>query len=150
MFRNGRSCSVQVPPIIVSAMAGAQEAPSLGGQVLPSYQAPNEGLVAEIGARGSIRNGVEAQNPPFEFIENGEIVGFDIDLSRMFAEHIGVELDVIDTAWAGVIPSLYTKKFDMIWSAMDDHGATDESGDFFAALRFGPGGIHRHCGRRPD
>ena len=104
--------------VLVTAVAGAQEAPSLGGQTLPSYEAPNEGLVAEIRSRGSIRNGVEAQNPPFEFIENGEIVGFDIDLSRMFAEHIGVELDVIDTAWAGVIPSLYTKKFDMIWSAM--------------------------------
>ena len=36
----------------------------------------------------------------------------------MFAEQLGVELEVIDTAWSGVIPSLYTKKFDMIWSAM--------------------------------
>src|SRR6266542_3553002 len=31
---------------------------------------------------------------------------------------IGVEADIVDTAWAGVIPSLYAKKFDMIMSAM--------------------------------
>jgi polar amino acid transport system substrate-binding protein len=104
--------------VAVSGVAGAQETPSLGGTELPSYEAPNEGLVAAIRERGSLRNGVEAQNPPFEYIEDGEIVGYDIELARMFAEHIGVELDVIDTAWSGVIPSLYTKKFDMIWSAM--------------------------------
>ena len=104
--------------ILLSAVAGAQEAPSLGGQTLPSYEAPNEGLLAEIRARGSLVNGVEAAVPPFEYIEDGEIIGYDIDLSRMFAEKLGVELEVIDTAWSGVIPSLYTKKFDMIWSAM--------------------------------
>ena len=104
--------------VMLSGIAGAQEKPSLSGRELPSYQAPSDGLLGEIAARGSIRNGVEAQNPPFEYIEGGEIVGYDIVLSRMFAEYIGVELDVIDTAWSGVIPSLYTKKFDMIWSAM--------------------------------
>ena len=104
--------------ILVSAAAGAQEAPSLGGQTLPSYEAPNEGLVAAIRERGKLVNGVEAAVPPFEYIEDGEIIGYDIDLSRMFAESLGVELEVIDTAWSGVIPSLYTKKFDMIWSAM--------------------------------
>ena len=56
--------------------------------------------------------------PPFEFIDNGEIVGFDIDLARMFAKSLGVELEVVDTAWAGVIASLYSQKFDMIWSAL--------------------------------
>ena len=104
--------------ILVSAAAGAQEAPSLGGKALPSYEAPNAGLVAAIRERGKLVNGVEAAVPPFEYIEDGEIIGYDIDLSRMFAEKLGVELEVIDTAWSGVIPSLYTKKFDMIWSAM--------------------------------
>ena len=94
------------------------EAPSLNGEPLPDYAAPEGGMIQAIRARGSLVNGVEAQNPPFEFIENGEIVGFDIDLSRAFAESVGVKLEVIDTAWSGVIPSLYSQKFDMIWSAM--------------------------------
>ena len=102
----------------LAASAGAQTAPSLNGTPMPEYQAPGEGLLAEIKARGKLTNGVEAQNPPFEYVEKGEIVGYDIDLSRLFAEHLGVELEVIDTAWSGVIPSLYSKKFDMIWSAM--------------------------------
>jgi polar amino acid transport system substrate-binding protein len=103
---------------LLAGAALAQEAPSLEGKPLPEYTVPEGGLLAEIKARGKLVNGVEAATPPYEFIKDGEIVGFDIDLSRLFAESLGVDLEVIDTNWSGVIPSLYTKKFDMIWSAM--------------------------------
>ncbi|WP_158218060.1 transporter substrate-binding domain-containing protein [Marinibacterium profundimaris] len=99
-------------------MSTAQDAPSLNGTTLPQYAAPEGGLVAEIQSRGKIVNGIEAQNPPFEYVDNGEIVGFDIEVTNLFAESLGVEAEFIDTAWSGVIPSLYTDKFDMIWSAM--------------------------------
>ena len=99
--------------------AWAQTSPTLNGEGLPEYEAPADGLGAEIRARGTIVNGIEAQNPPFEFVEkNGDLAGFDIEITRLFAEHLGVKAEFIDTAWAGVIPSLYSKKFDMIWSAM--------------------------------
>jgi polar amino acid transport system substrate-binding protein len=99
-------------------LAFAQSAPSLNGEALPSYAAPTQGVLADIKARGTIVNGIEAQNPPFEYIDDGKIVGFDIDITNKFAAYLGVKADFIDTAWSGVIPSLYTKKFDMIWSAM--------------------------------
>lgn len=99
-------------------MSTAQDAPSLNGTTLPQYAAPEGGLVAEIQSRGKIVNGIEAQNPPFEYVDNGEIVGFDIEITNLFAESLDVEAEFIDTAWSGVIPSLYTDKFDMIWSAM--------------------------------
>jgi polar amino acid transport system substrate-binding protein len=96
----------------------AEDKPSLNGKELPNYAAAQGGLMAEIKARGKLVNGVEAQNPPFESIDGGKIVGYDIELAELFAKHLGVELETIDTAWSGVIPSLYTKKFDVIWSAM--------------------------------
>lgn len=98
-----------------SLPAMAQEAP-IGD--LPKYEAPSDGALAAIKARGKLIGGVEAAVPPMEYIDKGEIVGFDIDLSRMFAKSIGVEFEPIDTQWSGVIPSLYAQKFDMIWSAM--------------------------------
>jgi polar amino acid transport system substrate-binding protein len=111
-----------VLPIAVLAMlpvyALAQTTPSLNGEELPSYTAPADGLLAEIASRGTLINGIEAQNPPFEYIDNGETVGFDIVLTELFADHLGVEAVFVDTAWSGVIPSLYTRRFDMIWSAM--------------------------------
>jgi polar amino acid transport system substrate-binding protein len=102
----------------VASIAAAQEAPTLEGKPLPSYATPSSGMLGEIKTRGKLVNGVEAATPPYEFIQNGEIVGFDIDLARAFAQSIGVELEVVDTQWSGVIPSLYSQKFDMIWSAM--------------------------------
>lgn len=101
-----------------AALAIAQTSPRLNGEPLPAYEAPATGLIGEIRARGSIVNGIEAQNPPFEYIDNGAIVGFDIDITNLFAAKLGVKAEFLDTAWSGVIPSLYTKKFDMIWSAM--------------------------------
>src|SRR2546426_3994412 len=92
--------------------------PTLNGKPLPEYAAPSGGLVAEIKKRGVIMNGMEAQNPPFEYIENGHIVGYDADLVERLAQKLGVKAENIDTAWSGVIPSLYTRKFDLIWSAM--------------------------------
>ncbi len=109
---------MSVAAAVSAGSALAQTAPTLNGETLPGYEAPGEGLLAEIKARGSIVNGIEAQNPPFEYIDNGKIVGFDIDITNKFAESLGVKAEFIDTAWSGVIPSLYTKKFDMIWSAM--------------------------------
>ena len=102
----------------LTGQAWGQEAPTLNGEPLPAYKSSDGGLVSEIKARGKLINGVEAQNPPFESIDHGTIVGYDIELSGLFAKKIGVSLDTVDTAWSGVIPSLYTKKFDMIWSAM--------------------------------
>lgn len=103
---------------LFAGVASAQDAPTLNGNPLPTYATPSGGLLAEIKARGTLISGVEAATPPYEFIKDGQIVGFDIDLSRKFAESLGVKLEVIDTQWSGVIPSLYSKKFDMIWSAM--------------------------------
>lgn len=100
-----------------SSNAGAN-GPTINGTPLPAYSAPSGGLVEEIKKRGIIRNGMEAQNPPFEYIDKGQIVGYDVDLMQKLGEKLGVKVENVDTAWSGVIPSLYTDKFDLIWSAM--------------------------------
>jgi polar amino acid transport system substrate-binding protein len=106
-----------------SPIAGGSPPPTLEGKPLPVYVAPGGGVVSEIKKRGVIRNGMEAQYPPFEYLENGHIVGYDVDLVQRLAEKLGVKADNIDTAWAGIIPALYASKFDLIWSAM---APTDE------------------------
>lgn len=83
--------------------------------LVPSARAD---VLLTIKQRGELVNGVEAQNPPFEYVEKGKIIGYDIDLAEAIAKSQGVKLKVIDTAWSGIIPALYSKKFDMILSAM--------------------------------
>ena len=87
--------------------------------------------MADIKARGVLFNGVNAANPPFESVDaNGEIIGYDPDLAEAFTKSLGVHLSTVDTNWDGVIPSLYSKKFDMIWSAMTITDARKEAVHF--------------------
>jgi polar amino acid transport system substrate-binding protein len=56
---------------------------------------------------------------PFELKnQKGEIIGFDVDMANRMAKAMGVELELVDTAWDGIIPALLTGKFDVIMSGM--------------------------------
>ena len=74
--------------------------------------------LASIKASGELKIGVEAAYVPFTYRQAGEIVGYDVELADIFCKSLGVKPHLIDTAWAGVIPSLYAKKFDIIMSGM--------------------------------
>lgn len=77
------------------------------------------GIIDEIKARGYLIVGTEATFPPFEYYnENNEIVGFDIDIAKKIADALGVKLKIVDTAFDGLIPSLLTKKLDVVIAGM--------------------------------
>ena len=69
--------------------------------------------------RGELRVGMEAGYMPFEMRDkSGRIIGFDVDIARLMARAMGVELKLVNTAWDGIIPSLLTDKFDVIIAGM--------------------------------
>lgn len=74
--------------------------------------------LAQIKASGELRIGCEAAYVPFTYRQDGKIVGYDVELAELLCKALGVKANFIDTAWAGVIPSLYAKKFDVIMSSM--------------------------------
>ncbi|MBO9643988.1 MAG: transporter substrate-binding domain-containing protein [Pseudacidovorax sp.] len=74
--------------------------------------------LAQIKAAGELRIGCEAAYVPFTYRLDGKIVGYDVELADLLCKPLGVKPNFIDTAWAGVIPSLYAKKFDVVMSSM--------------------------------
>jgi len=73
----------------------------------------------EVKERGVLRVGMEPGYMPFELTnQKGEIIGFDVDMAKRMAKALGVKLELVSTAWDGIIPSLVTKKFDIIMSGM--------------------------------
>jgi polar amino acid transport system substrate-binding protein len=110
----------------------AQAGPTPEATGLAEYVPPPGGLVEEIKERGVLRNGVECQNPTGEFFDtaSGECTGYSIELAQKLADSMGVGLEVIDTAWSGVIPSLYTKNFDLILSSMTITDAREKAVNF--------------------
>ncbi len=62
--------------------------------------------------------GTNAEYPPFEYVdENGEIVGFDIDLMKAIAEEAGLEVEFVNTRWDGIFVALASGEFDAVISA---------------------------------
>ena len=69
--------------------------------------------------RGYLLVGSDVTYPPFEYMENGKPIGFDVDLINLVAKEMGLErAEVMDTAWDGIFAALKTEKFDIIISSV--------------------------------
>lgn len=87
--------------------------------LLPVTSAQAEPLTLDaIRKAGVVRVGVEAAYRPFTFRDKGEIVGYDVDLAKDIFAPLGVKVEFVDTAWAGVIPALYAGNFDCIMTSL--------------------------------
>lgn len=96
-----------------SLLAGAAGLVSLA-----TLRAARADAMADAKKRGTLMIGTEAAYVPYEFVKDGEIIGYDPDIMAIIGPKMGVKPHFIDTAWAGIIPSLYANKFDCIVSAM--------------------------------
>ena len=73
----------------------------------------------DVKSRGVLRVGMEPGYMPFELTnQKGEIIGFDVDMAKKMAKKLGVKLELVSTAWDGIIPALITGKFDILMSGM--------------------------------
>ena len=72
-------------------------------------------LLAEIKERGEFIVGTEARFPPFEFVKDGEIVGYSTDIMAHIMKALpGVKLTRLDLPWQGILPGLAAAKFDYV------------------------------------
>jgi polar amino acid transport system substrate-binding protein len=86
---------------------------------MPSLSLASETALTEIRKAGVLRIGCEGSYPPLTFRDPaGNLIGHDIDLANAFCKDLGVKAEFVDTVWAGVIPSLYTHKFDLVMSSL--------------------------------
>lgn len=71
------------------------------------------------GEPGRIRVATDATYPPFESVDSsGAIVGFDVDLVRAVAREAGLEVEVINQPFAGILPGLQQGKYDAVVSCL--------------------------------
>jgi len=74
---------------------------------------------------------MELQFPPFETTdENGDPAGISVDMARDLAAFMGKELEIRNTSWTGLIPTLQTGKADLILSSMSDTAERRKVVDF--------------------
>lgn len=92
------------------------------------------GKLEQIKAKGKIVLGTSADYPPYEFHKeiNGkdEIVGFDIDIAKAVAEELGVQLEIKDMKFDGLLAALVADDIDFIIAGMVPKEERKQSVDF--------------------
>ena len=80
--------------------------------------AQQDNLIDTIKKRGKLQVGFGSFVPWAMRDKQGAWVGFEIDVSTKLAKDLGVEVELIPTAFDGIIPALIAGKFDVIISGM--------------------------------
>ena len=77
------------------------------------------GALDDVKSAGKFVFGLEVGYKPFEFMDDsGNLVGYDIDVSKEIAKRLGVEAEPQDTNWSTVIQTMYDGGFDLILGGM--------------------------------
>lgn len=94
--------------IITSLFSGCASQKSMADQSL-----------SDIKAKGQFIVGLDDSFPPMGFKDdNGNIVGFDIDMATEAAKRMGVKAIFKPVQWDGIILSLNNKDIDVIWNGL--------------------------------
>ncbi len=59
-----------------------------------------------------------AEFPPYEFYDGDTVVGIDAEIAAAIAEKLGMELEIVDTAFDSIIPAVVAGKYDMGMAGM--------------------------------
>ena len=101
----------------VSALAGC-------GNAKQQSEVVEDNSLTKVQEQGYFTLGLDADFAPMGFTQDdGEIVGFDIDLANAVAEKMGVGLEVKPIDWDSKAMELSTGKIDVIWNGFS---ITDE------------------------
>ncbi|QFT96788.1 Cystine-binding periplasmic protein precursor [Roseovarius sp. THAF8] len=81
--------------------------------------------------KGVIRIAMSGAYPPFNFVnDQNEVVGFDPAIGTEMAKRMGLEAEIVTTAWDGIIGGLLSNKYDAIVGSMTITEERDEVVDF--------------------
>lgn len=91
-------------------------------------------VVDKIKKSGKLVLATSADYPPYEFHKSVDgkdtIVGFDIEIAKSIAKKLGVELEISDMKFDGLIAALKTNKADLVIAGMNPTDERKQSVDF--------------------
>lgn len=67
--------------------------------------------------------GTNAEYKPYEYLEGGKLVGFDIELMEAIGKDLGYEIEWSNMSFEGLLPALQMKKVDVVIAGLS---ATEE------------------------
>ena len=112
--------------------------PSGGGEANQSAESGgDEKVLAKLVKEGVLTYGTAATFPPYEYMANGELTGFDIELGQALADELGLDVEIMAMNFEGLIPALQGGRVDIINSAMYIKPEREEQVDFIPYMYIG-------------
>jgi ABC-type amino acid transport substrate-binding protein len=91
---------------------------AVGLLVWAGQQRPPDRYLQAIQSRGTLRVGLDPTYPPFEYISDGQVVGYDAQLARAIADDLGVRVQFVPMALDTLYDALIAGKVDVLISAL--------------------------------
>ena len=107
----------------VAAGGGGDETTTTGEQAEPAD-------VEELVEEGKLTVCSDIPYAPFEFEEDGEVTGIDVELMRAMASKLGLEADFRDTDFDGIFAALAAESCDVIASSVSITEERKKENDF--------------------
>jgi amino acid ABC transporter substrate-binding protein, PAAT family (TC 3.A.1.3.-) len=109
--------------LVVGYLLGMYTTPQAAtSTTTPPAQTPTAGQcpvsVDTIKKRGKLIVGTDATWPPWEWVMGDKIVGWDMDIAREIAKALGVELEIRDMRFAGLLEAVRKGDVDIAISAI--------------------------------
>lgn len=93
-------------------------------------QAAEKSTMDKILDRGAMRVGIASFVPWAMQDKNGEYIGFEVDVAKRLAKDLGVDIQLVPTKFAGIIPALLADKFDIIIGSLSVTPERNLKGNF--------------------
>ena len=85
-------------------------------------------LLDTVKQRGTLKVALEGTYPPFNYKDNGELAGFEVELANALAQKMGVKAEFSTSEWSAILAGLQAGKFDVV---INQVGITDKRKETF-------------------
>ena len=91
---------------------------------------------------GTLTVATEGTYKPFSYHdETGELVGYDVEVSKAVAEKLGLEVDFQETEWAAIFAGLESNRFDVIGNQVSINEEREEKYSLSDPYSVSPGAL---------
>jgi cystine transport system substrate-binding protein len=87
-------------------------------------------LIDDVNDRGELRIALEANTPPFNFKEDGNLAGFEVELGQLLANELDVRADFVVTDSNDLLAGVESGKYDIAINHLSETPALKDRFDF--------------------
>ena len=118
---NRRVFQISLAATIVGACVGLSGCgDKSSADTTPAATSSSQDLLDQIRAKGTIVIATEGTWSPWTFHdEKGNLTGYDIELGRLIAKHLGVKPQFVEGKWDGLLAGISSGRYDIMINGVD-------------------------------